>query len=83
MPVKLTGKTDKQMRPTMNSEQKTRECIICHQQTTGSIGAAGIRWVMICQPCKNREDAAIDARMQGQIRMAEMVDRAILGGKPR
>ena len=36
-----------------------RECILCHAPTAGSTGAAGIRWPMICQSCKDHEDAAL------------------------
>lgn len=35
----------------------TRPCKLCNIQTVGSIGAAGYRWSMICQPCKDKEDA--------------------------
>lgn len=35
-----------------------RPCILCKEPTTGSVGAAGLRWPMICQPCKDKEDAA-------------------------
>ncbi len=35
-----------------------KRCKLCGEPTTGSVGAAGIRWSFICQPCKNREDRA-------------------------
>jgi len=35
------------------------KCLICHQPTTGSVGAAGIKWARICQPCKDKEDKAL------------------------
>lgn len=35
-----------------------KKCKLCGQGTTGSVGAAGIRWSFICQPCKNAEDRA-------------------------
>ena len=38
---------------------KTTACISCGQQTTGSIGAAGLRWSCLCQTCKDAEDAAL------------------------
>lgn len=34
-------------------------CILCGKPTTGSVGAAGLRWHMICQPCKDEEDNAL------------------------
>lgn len=33
-----------------------KKCILCNKETTGSIGAAGIKWDFICQPCKDQED---------------------------
>jgi len=33
-------------------------CVLCNRLTNGSVGAAGIRWSRICQPCKDQEDAA-------------------------
>jgi major membrane immunogen (membrane-anchored lipoprotein) len=33
-----------------------RNCIICKKETQGSIGAAGIKWACICQPCKDETD---------------------------
>lgn len=35
------------------------KCILCGIETEGSTGAAGIRWKMICQPCKDREDQSL------------------------
>ncbi len=35
------------------------KCILCGDETFGSIGAAGLTWRNICQPCKNSEDAAL------------------------
>ena len=40
-----------------------RPCILCRRPTTGSVGAAGLRWPMICQPCKDAEDRALDDRL--------------------
>lgn len=36
-----------------------RNCILCGIKTNGSIGAAGLKWPMICQPCKDKEDKAL------------------------
>jgi hypothetical protein len=36
-----------------------KTCILCGEDTEGSIGAAGIKWSMICQPCKDKEDQAL------------------------
>jgi len=42
-----------------------KTCILCGKQTKGSIGAAGIKWDCICQPCKDKEDQVLAARLQG------------------
>lgn len=39
--------------------KSTKKCILCGKETTGSIGRAGIKWPMICQPCKDIEDEAL------------------------
>ena len=39
----------------------TRPCVVCGIETTGSVGAAGLRWPMICQHCKDEEDARAEA----------------------
>ena len=36
-----------------------KPCILCGEQTNGSIGAAGIAWSCICQKCKDKEDQAL------------------------
>lgn len=36
-----------------------RDCIECGTPTEGSIGAAGLRWNMLCQPCKDKADIAL------------------------
>lgn len=37
-----------------------KNCILCNQLTAGSVGVAGIRWASICQPCKDKEDKALE-----------------------
>jgi hypothetical protein len=36
-----------------------RHCLECGAVTRGSIGAAGIRWRSVCQPCKDAADSAL------------------------
>ncbi len=36
-----------------------KNCILCGKPTEGSIGAAGIKWSCICQPCKDAEDKVL------------------------
>lgn len=40
-----------------------QRCILCGTDTAGSVGAAGIHWDCICQPCKDREDKALATRL--------------------
>lgn len=39
------------------------KCILCGKQTEGSVGAAGLKWSCICQPCKDAEDKALSDRL--------------------
>ena len=56
-----------------------RACILCGTMTTGSIGAAGLRWSALCQPCKDAEDGAASGRITAQITAFRLVESA-LGG---
>ena len=47
------------------------KCILCHKETNGSVGAAGIKWSMICQPCKDIEDNALLNRIKGEGKICE------------
>jgi hypothetical protein len=42
---------------------KMSNCILCGELTNGSIGAAGIKWSCIFQPCKDKEDNALADRL--------------------
>jgi hypothetical protein len=39
-----------------------KTCILCGKETLGSVGAAGIKWTIICQPCKDKEDNLLASR---------------------
>ena len=41
------------------------KCLLCGCETTGSIGAAGIRWPNLCQDHKDQEDAALERQLAG------------------
>ena len=41
------------------SAPSPRACIDCGELTTGSIGAAGLHWKSLCQPCKDLHDGAL------------------------
>ena len=40
-----------------------KPCILCSKPTTGSVGAAGMKWTRICPACKKSEDKALEARV--------------------
>ena len=52
-------------------------CMLCGQPTTGSIGAAGIRWTKICQPCKDKEDAALNRNLTALASALKTVEEVI------
>ena len=41
-----------------------RTCILCGCKTEVSIGAAGLKWKNLCQPCKDEEDGALKINLQ-------------------
>jgi hypothetical protein len=52
-------------------------CLECGKETSGSIGAAGIKWERICQECKDIADKAL----KNQVEIIGKVYDIILGGK--
>lgn len=59
-----------------------RTCRLCGKPTMGSIGAAGLRWKTICQPCKDSEDKALEQRIAGMTTGMRTVDPKV-GKCPR
>ena len=59
------------------SQTTTTLCVECQQPTTGSVGAAGIRWRRICQPCKNKMDAELLNSVRLQLKTMDAVFGAI------
>lgn len=51
-------------RPLAEMGRKPRPCIECGDMTTGSVGAAGIRWPALCQPCKDQADGDLSSRIR-------------------
>jgi hypothetical protein len=49
------------------------KCLLCGKPTTGSVGAAGIKWPNVCQPCKDEEDAALLSRVRAMRRITDSV----------
>ena len=49
------------------------KCIICNRETEGSIGASGIKWRCICQPCKDIEDRALADSITHEARVYDFI----------
>lgn len=49
------------------------KCVICGNETTGSVGAAGIHWSCICQPCKDVEDNTLKQQIVTLSQVIKMV----------
>lgn len=59
-----------------------RYCKLCGCLTTGSVGAAGLRWPFLCQPCKDREDGALAEYVEALVhhdKGSNLVLLAVLG----
>uniref|UniRef100_A0A6M3JGC1 Uncharacterized protein n=1 Tax=viral metagenome TaxID=1070528 RepID=A0A6M3JGC1_9ZZZZ len=41
-----------------------RKCILCNEDTNGSVGKAGIAWTVICQRCKDLEDSILEQKLR-------------------
>lgn len=54
-----------------------RQCILCGVLTYGSVGAAGITWLMICQTCKDIEDGALLHNIQAQAKTNKLLMEAM------
>lgn len=52
-------------------------CELCGDLTSGSIGAAGMHWHNICQPCKDKEDTALLAKISRQKHLLDNVFTAL------
>lgn len=63
-----------------------KRCILnhpgCEGLTSGSVGAAGIRWGSICQPCKDLEDRAVADSLMAQSRQMDQIMDLLLNPKP-
>ena len=66
-------KAESETAPAPDNHELT-PCILCGKMTPGSIGKAGIRWKMICQECKDREDSGLDNSMRSIKKLVNMVD---------
>lgn len=67
--------------PSMVGVNKVRPCAECGELTFGSIGAAGIRWPCLCQPCKDEADNALCAQVKAQAGALSAVHGAL--SKPK
>lgn len=55
------------------------ECILCKQPTRGSVGAAGLKWKHICQPCKDKEDAILLHRVKVEAKITDVIFDDVAG----
>lgn len=55
-------------------------CMLCGNPTNGSVGAAGIHWSFICQPCKDDEDKALSDSLKLQAKVTDAVISLLSGG---
>ena len=58
-----------------------KPCILCDELTFGSVGAAGLKWSMICQPCKDIEDQALLDRISYQAKAMNIVKEGLYARK--
>ena len=54
-----------------------RHCMLCGKLSNGSVGAAGLKWSMICQPCKDIEDQALLDRISYQAKAMNIVKEGL------
>ena len=60
-----------------------KKCILCGTMTKGSVGAAGIKWSMICQPCKDKEDASLAGQIEHMSKCMDWVFDRVRNPKQR
>jgi len=61
--------------PWLNPLPELRKCVECGTMTAGSVGAAGIKWPMLCQDCKDTADAAALMSARRHARVADAIFR--------
>ena len=54
-------------------------CMLCGTPTEGSVGAAGIKWTMLCQLCKDEEDGALSKTLAANAKVVKSMMDTILG----
>ena len=54
-----------------------RECILCGEDTNGSIGAAGYKWSFVCQPCKDAEDKGLERMLNYQAKVMNKIEEIL------
>lgn len=53
-------------------------CLGCGKQTSGSVGAAGLRWPNVCPSCKSAADAELHQQCVAVGKMTELFTSEIL-----
>jgi len=59
-----------------------KPCILCGKQTDGSVGAAGIKWSIICQECKDREDNDLARFVTSVTKSVDLICEALSQTEP-
>jgi hypothetical protein len=48
-------------------------CLICGKETKGSVGKAGLKWIFICQTCKDEEDRLLEEKIKYQKKITDEI----------
>jgi hypothetical protein len=54
-----------------------KNCILCGEKTTGSIGKAGYSWSFICQKCKDAEDNGLARMLDYQAEVMNKIENLL------
>jgi len=54
-----------------------KRCILCNEDTNGSIGKAGIKWSNICQKCKDEEDNGLERMLNYQAKVMGKIEEIL------
>jgi hypothetical protein len=54
-----------------------KKCTLCDELTTGSVGKAGIHWKIICQRCKDEEDALLERNLEGRAKILQAIEGVV------
>ena len=69
----ITQEQERQLRELAIPEEPVRRCVLCGISTKGSVGAAGIHWSFLCQPCKDKEDGMMKMRLHDEGKLLDRI----------